>query len=172
MFVVDRSNFLLLLFINIIIRYSAVISPHGNRKEVNEAFISRIRSLNLDSDDEDNTNNYRSASVVLSTGMNQSPSSTDERRDIGGKILRNSPFYRRPNRFTLSESDSDDELNLLRDQFESDSSSNYQSDRNIVDFESSFEQKVPGDTPIFDDSSSKTDFASVIEYSYINQKEN
>ncbi|CAF4749933.1 unnamed protein product, partial [Rotaria magnacalcarata] len=32
------------------------------------------------------------------------------------RISYNSHFYRRPNRFTLSESDSDDELSSLRDQ--------------------------------------------------------
>ncbi|CAF2005588.1 unnamed protein product [Rotaria magnacalcarata] len=173
MFFIDQLNILLLLLcIDIISRCSVRTSPHGARKSVNEALSSSIRSLNLDSDTEDDVNQYGIARLTLSNRRftdDEEEEEEDQRHSdvASSRISYNSHFYRRPNRFTLSESDSDDELSSLRDQklrtseigsdssftdqsdsdrsrFLSDHSSDGDDHRTLVGFESPMGQKVPG----------------------------
>ncbi|CAF4458988.1 unnamed protein product [Rotaria socialis] len=172
MFFIDQLDILLLLlFIDIISRCYVRTSPHGARKGVNEALSSSIRSLNLDSDTEDDVNQYGIARLTLSNRRfsDDEEEQEDQRHsdDTSSRISSNSHFYRRPHRFTLSGSDSDDELSSVRDQklrtseFGSDSSFTDQSDsdrsrflsdhgsegddhRTLVGFESPMGQKVPG----------------------------
>ncbi|CAF1521168.1 unnamed protein product [Rotaria sordida] len=120
---IDQLN-LLFLFINIITRCLASTSPRGTRKEVNQVFTTGIHLLNLDSDDENENdkNQHGSARPHPSTQVHgtfnddkdegHDTSSTDTSSRLSAK----SSVYRRPNQFTLSESDSNDESNFRHEQ--------------------------------------------------------
>ncbi|CAF3434425.1 unnamed protein product [Rotaria sp. Silwood1] len=157
MFFIDQLN-LLFLFINIILRCFAGTSPRGTRKEVNQALATGIRSLNLDSDDEEDKNEHGSAHLPSLTRVDETfsddedeghgASSTDTSSRLSAKVS----FYRRPKQFTLSESESDDESSFRREQISgtsglgSDSPSIDQSDsdRSRLLFDQSIEGRDPG----------------------------
>lgn len=122
MFFLNRLN-LLLLFINGIYRCFASLSPRITRKEVNEALATGIRFLNLDSDDEDDTNQRTPVGSSLSKEVDESFSDDeDEVHDAGSsgassRLSSKFSFHRQPSQFTLSDSESDDEPSFQRERF-------------------------------------------------------
>ncbi|CAF2487927.1 unnamed protein product [Rotaria sp. Silwood2] len=156
MFFIDQLN-LLFLFINIISRCFAGTSPRGTRKEVNQALASRIRSLNLDSDDEEDKSQHESARPPSLTQVHGTFSDDEDEghgassTDRSSRISTEVSFHRRPKQFTLSESESDDESSFQREQmsgtsgFGSDSLSIDQSDSDRSRF--LFDQSIDGRDP-------------------------
>lgn len=116
----DLVLFVFFVFISLVIRCFSSASSRGNRKEVNRALATGVRSLSFDSDEEENFNQHE---IVYSPprASIRRPFSDDEDEGHGGSsigtnsaISRQSIDYRRPNQFALSDSDSDAESSIKR----------------------------------------------------------
>lgn len=121
LFMINRLDLVLFfLFISLVIRCFSSASSRGNRKEVNRALATGVRSLSFDSDEEESSNQRGAVQSPPRTRI-RGPFSDDEDEGRGGSsggtnsaISRQSVDYRRPNQFTLSDSDSDAESSIKR----------------------------------------------------------
>jgi hypothetical protein len=122
MLFIIRLELSLVIFICIVSRCFAGTPPRGTKNEVNRALTAGVRILSFDSDDDDDMSQHGAARSPPRTKI-RGPFSDDEDEGHGASssgtnsaATAQSSDYRRPNKLTFSESESDDESSIDRRQ--------------------------------------------------------
>lgn len=118
MLFIIRLNLSLLIFIFISHQCFASTPPRGSKNEANRVLAAGVRSLNFDSDDEDDMSQHGSVRSPPRTQI-RGPFNDDEDEGHGASssgtnsaASARSSAYRQPKKLILGEFDSDDESSI------------------------------------------------------------